>query len=203
MAFIPAAQCVKVVVEGLLDGQEIANIYHVDANVTVTPTVINDILDVFEAWLVSDFLPDLSEDLEITALTGRDLTTSTGTLIERPLDPFLAGGIANEALPNNVAVCVTWFTELAGRSYRGRTYMPGLNESASTQSFIDGATAAGFATNMVELVNQLTAETFTLVVASFFSELAPRVAAVLTPIIAAGVNTVLDSQRRRLPGRGT
>ena len=202
MAFIPATNCVRVVVEGLLDGQELANVYHVDVGATVTTVIMNAIIDEFETWLTDELLPNVSEDYEVTAITARDLTTITGALIERPQDPFLAGGQAAGALPNNVALCTTWFTSLAGRSYRGRTYVAGLDETNVTLSRILSGTAAAFATVMVELVNMIAAIGYDLVVASFYTALAPRVSAVLTPIIAAGVNTVMDSQRRRLPGRG-
>lgn len=203
MAFIPAANTVRVVIEGLLDGQEIANVFHVDVGASVTTGDMNDIIDEFETWLTAELLPNLSDDYEVTAITARDLTTVTGALIERPQDPFLAGGQAAGSLPNNVALCATWFTAQAGRSYRGRTYIPAVDETNVTLSRIASVTAAAFATAMIELVNQLTVAGYTLVVASFFSNLVPRVAAVLTPIIAVGVNTVMDSQRRRLPGRGT
>ena len=202
MAFIPATNCVRVVVEGLLDGQELANVYHVDVGATVTTVIMNAIIDEFETWLTDELLPNVSEDYEVTAITARDLTTITGALIERPQDPFLAGGQAAGALPNNVALCTTWFTSLAGRSYRGRTYVAGLDETNVTLSRILSGTASAFATVMVELVNMIAAIGYDLVVASFYTALAPRVSAVLTPIIAAGVNTVMDSQRRRLPGRG-
>jgi len=203
MAFIPATNIVKVVVEGLLDGQQLANIFHVDVGAAVTTVIMDAILDEFVDWLTDELLPNLSQDYEVTAVTARDLTTITGSLIERPLDPFLAGGQAAGSLPNNVALCGTWFTSLAGRSYRGRTYIAGVDETNVTLSRILSGTAAAFATVLVELVNMIGAIGYDLVVTSFQTANAPRVSAVSTPIIAAGVNTVTDSQRRRLPGRGT
>ena len=203
MPFIPNPDTVKVAVEYLMDGQELANIFHVDVGATVTEAIINLVLDEVVTWLTTELMPNLSDDCQVTAVTGRDVSSSTGMLIERPIDPFIDGGQAAGALPNNVALCATWFTPLAGRSYRGRTYIPGLDETNVTLSRIAGATATGFAIAMIELVNLIDAAGYALVVASYFSELAPRVTAVNTPITAVGVNTVVDSQRRRLPGRGT
>lgn len=203
MAFIPNPDTVRVAVEGLQDGQEIANIYHVDVGATVTEAIINIILDVFVDWITTEFLANLCEDYEVTQVTGRDLTTSTGMLVERPLTPTLPGDQAIPALPNNVAVCATWLTPLAGRSYRGRTYIPAPDPTYITLSRVEPALASALAVSMIELVNLIDAEGYALVVASYQSGNAPRVAGVNTPITAVGVNTVTDSQRRRLPGRGT
>jgi|SRR5215204_1884785 len=203
MAFIPAAQIVRVAVEYLLDGQILANVFHVDANEAVDTVVTDAILDVFEDWLTMQLVPNLSEDIEATGLTGRDLTTITGGLVERPFAAPLVGENLAGALPNNVALCITFFTDLAGRSFRGRSYMPGLSEAHVILSEISTIQATAFANVYIELVDALSLAGFELVVTSFQSGLAPRVAAVSTPITAVGVNTTVDSQRRRLPGRGT
>jgi len=203
MAFIPASQIVRTTVEWLLDGQILANVFHVDANAAVDATVTNAILDVFEAWLEDELCPTLSEDIEATGLVGRDLTTITGGLVERPLTVPLPGLTASPALPNNVALCITLLTDLAGRSFRGRSYMPGLAESHVILSEISTGSATSYAEAYIALVDNLNTAGFDLVVTSFQAGLAPRVTAVSTPVVSVGVNTTVDSQRRRLPGRGT
>lgn len=203
MAFIPASQIVRTTVEYLLDGQILANVFHVDANEAVDAAVTNAILDVFETWLETELMPIVSEDLEATGLVGRDLTTITGGLVERPFTTPVAGENLSPALPGNVALCVTLLTDLAGRSYRGRSYMPGLSEAQVTGSTLETGWSAAFGTAYIELVDALSLAGYELVVTSFQAGLAPRVAAVSTPIVAVGVNSTVDSQRRRLPGRGT
>ena len=203
MAFIPNPDTVKVAVEYLLDSQEVANIYHVDVGATITSVIINAILDEFVDWLTVEIMPLLSDDLHVTAVTGRDVSTVSGMFIERPITPTIDGSVTGGALPNNVAICGTWLTDQSGRSYRGRSYFPGLAESDVQASYLDTPDAAALAVAMVELVNMIDGIGYDLVVASYQTANAPRVTAVNTPIIAAGVNTVVDSQRRRLPGRGT
>ncbi len=202
MAFIPAPNIVRVVVNWLLDEQILANVFHVDANATVTDVLIDAIMDVFQDWLGDFIVTALSEDISATGLEGKDLTAETGLLIERQFTTPFPGEVATPALPNNVALCITLFTDLAGRSYRGRSYMPGLGESQVVLSSIDVSQAAGYATKYVELVDALSTAGFELVVTSYQHNNVPRATAVSTPITAVGVNTVLDSQRRRLPGRG-
>jgi hypothetical protein len=178
-------------------------VFHIDANAAIDAAVTNAILDVVENWATTLLMPNTSEDLELTTITGRDLTTITGGLVERPLGTPVVGGQPSPALPNNVALCVTLLTALAGRSYRGRSYMPGLAEGFVTLSEISSATAAVYADNYVTLVDDLSTEGYELVVTSFQAGGVPRVTAVSTPVVAIGVNTTVDSQRRRLPGRGT
>jgi hypothetical protein len=203
MAFIPASQILRTTVEYLLDGQILANVFHIDANEAIDAVVTNAILDVVEAWVETQMMAVSSSDLEATGLVGRDLTTISGGLVERPFSTPVPGAIGSPSLPNNVAVCVTLFTDLAGRSYRGRSYMPGIPESYVTLSGISSMLAGDYAGVFIDLVDTLSTAGYELVVTSFQTGLAPRVAAVSTPITSVGVNTTVDSQRRRLPGRGT
>jgi len=203
MAFIPASQIVRVVVEQLIASQIVANVFHVDANEPVTSAVINLILDEFETWVNDSFSQLQSEDAQSTGVSGRDLTASTGLLVERPFTTPVDGVIASPVLPNNVAVCMTLFTDLSGRSYRGRSYVGGIGESTIVASSLDPSTATFFATMYIDLVDALSLAGYELVVTSFQTANAPRVSAVSTPVTAIGCNTVTDSQRRRLPGRGT
>lgn len=203
MAFIPANQIVRTTLEYLLDGQILANVFHIDANEAVDAVVTNAILDIVEDWWTNDLMPSLSQDLQATGLVGRDLTTITGGLVERPLAAPVFGDVASPALPNNVALCISILTDLAGRSYRGRSYMPGLSESQVTLSEVTAEVAGFFAGQYILLVDALSLAGYELVVTSFQAAGIPRAAAVSTPVTAVGANTTVDSQRRRLPGRGT
>jgi len=63
--------------------------------------------------------------------------------------------------------------------------------------------AGDYAGVFIDLVDTLSTAGYELVVTSFQTGLAPRVAGVSTPVTSVGVNTTVDSQRRRLPGRET
>jgi len=203
MAFIPASQIVRVVVEQLIAEQICANVFHVDANEPVTAAVINLILDEFETWVNDSFSELQSQDADTTGLSGRDLTSATGLLVERPFVTPVPGVVASPVLPNNVAVCMTLFTDLSGRSFRGRSYVGGIAESTIVESSLALATATFYAAMYIDLVDALSLAGYELVVTSFQTAGAPRVAAVSTPVTAIGCQTITDSQRRRLPGRGT
>jgi hypothetical protein len=94
---------------------------------------------------------------------------------------------------------VTFLTGVAGRSYRGRNYIPALPSAA-------GATDRTWTNAAVAAVNSAY-ETFDLalpgvdsehVVLSRANEGAPRVSGVATPVIGYRANVQMFTQRRRL-----
>jgi hypothetical protein len=117
----------------------------------------------------------------------------------------LSGSDENLANPNNVTVVTKLATGMTGRSRRGRTYHVGLPEDAlaadkqhitpTWQTFLQGAFA--------DLITALITAGFELVVASTISGGVPRTEGITTPVTSAVTNLQLDSQRRRLPGRGS
>lgn len=63
-----------------------------------------------------------------------------------------AGTATGIALPAETAVVVSWYTNTAGRSYRGRTYWPGPDPD---QLGNDGQLTAAFQTNWTATMEQL------------------------------------------------
>jgi len=112
-------------------------------------------------------------------------------------------------LPNNVAVTVSFRTGLSGRFARGRNYVSGLSEDAVVLNTVDSAVLADIQAGYEALQDVASDNTSTWVVVSRFSGVdgdgvpIPRVEGVTTPITAVIiVDSIIDSQRRRLPGRG-
>jgi len=85
--------------------------------------------------------------------------TSTGTPT--------AGGASLDVLPLSTAACVTIRTALAGKSFRGRTYISGFGEEANDASGRILAAANDAAANLIAQINQnLAPAGFTLAVLS-------------------------------------
>jgi hypothetical protein len=120
-----------------------------------------------------------------------------------PPDPVVGGQIG-PCEANNVAFCLSLRTSLRGRSFRGRIYLPGISTNILADTNHVSVEFAGTAQEQVyEAFVSLAPEGFTPVVASFHFGGAPRAAGVGTPVInVIATDTVLDSMRRRLPGRG-
>jgi hypothetical protein len=214
MAFVPALNTARVSVIQSLHGQTVVNVYHVQNNVAWSQATLTTLANLFIGWMNDEMASDLSVELLFVAVRCQDMTTSNGLLVEVTF-PALSGGDAPEqSLPGNVALCVRHSGAFAGRSRRGRTYIAGLIEGQVQNSTVTAAYRDNIVGGFNGLSALVNASGLTLVVASFYqgyTQNPPRYkkvptpragGAVLTPITNHIADTVVDSQRRRLPGRG-
>jgi hypothetical protein len=183
------------------------NVYHVK-KIDGTAPDPDDIADVFAAWEAAEGNDNRSEQMALNKIKVRDMTTATGAGIERDIIPDIVGQHTNPLLPSNVTAAIKWGTGQMGRSKRGRTYHIGLAEfSVNLDVLVDGV-RTGLHANYTALLTRLATAGYNLVVASFYSGVdadgkpIPRAAAVVTPITTVTVDPIIDSQRRRLRGRG-
>lgn len=109
----------------------------------------------------------------------------------------VVGAKANDALPANVASCISFKTGLAGRSYRGRQYFFGWVDGDFTGSTLVGS-------NVVLLSQYAQALITTNNYGTISAELAVASIKLLDLIVinSYSLDSAGDSQRRRLPGRG-
>lgn len=117
--------------------------------------------------------------------------------------PVVGTGSGN-MLPPQIALCVTLRTALAGRSFRGRCFLPGFTEEASEAN---GTCVAGAATTAANFINAVrdacTAAGLPLAVISRPQlDGTPSSAGFATPVTLGVVrDLVWDTQRRRaVPG---
>lgn len=114
----------------------------------------------------------------------------------------LAGTGGSVQLPNNVTLCIKWTTENRGRSFRGRTYHVGLTESQVTDNEVVAVAMGQFTTAYGALLTDLATAGWPLVIASRYANNQPRITGVATLVTGFSIDPFIDSQRRRLPGRG-
>lgn len=141
--------------------------------------------------------------LSLIGVRATDLASQTGAVVNYGTGLPLAGTAVSPSLPNNVALVVTKRTALRGRSYRGRLYHPGLNEGQVTGNIVGPssvATIVGLWNNFLSLA--VTGDEANMCVVSRYNNLAPRVTGVATLVTNLTSDGFVDSQRRRLPGRG-
>lgn len=138
----------------------------------------------------------------LIAVRATALDTEFAPGIEYTADLPLAGTASGTALPNNVTVAVRFLTLLRGRSYRGRAFHIGLVTSQVSGNEI----TTGFQTNLRNAWIALQSIESTPVVAqcvlSRYEGGVLRPEGVATDINGVQIDKTLDSQRRRLPGRG-
>lgn len=210
MAFIPVPNVAQIRLEGRIDNQQTINdLYFFQDGGFGELELANLTANVFSWWNTS-IVTLLNEGFTSLRASARELTTQDGLAFETGSGSS-AGSVVGEAAPNNVAPAVSFRTGLAGRSFRGRNYIPGVSNTNITGNNV--ATdwrddiVAGY--NLLLVGGTVLPAGFIWVVVSRFSGVdvdghpVPRLAGIATTITSVlFTDTIVDSQRRRLPGRG-
>lgn len=132
-----------------------------------------------------------------------DLSSSSAPTTQLIINPVEAGSLVGAICPLNTSLCISLRTALRGKNYRGRVYTPPQRQA-------DEATAGTWNTSLVSnlltdfawlLTAANTASGIWSVVSRFLNN-SPRGSGVTTPITAVTADVNIDSQRRRLIGRG-
>jgi len=113
-----------------------------------------------------------------------------------PTSPNI-GTKVGDALPANVASCISLRTGFAGRAKRGRQFMFGFQDGDFNGSTLIGAAVIQLTQYIQAIINTVIPGTLSLTycVASIKN-------LELIPINGFVLDSAADSQRRRLPGRG-
>lgn len=211
MPFVPVANVAEVEIRMLLDGQKVENTLWFENAGAVTALNMGILTTALYDWWDTYYKPLTWNGTQLREIYAVDQTTNTG-----PTNTLSGGGLVGtggaNAASNNVSVTVSFRTDLRGRSFRGRNYMLGLPLTIlANQNQITAGYAADLITAYTALVGPGAFATgWTWGVASRFSGVdadgdpIPRVAGVFTPITSVVItDLIVDSQRRRLPARGT
>lgn len=205
MAFIPVPTVASVRLVGRIDGQTTNNtLYFASENPPITLDQLQALADAIGNWYTTTVLTFLSNSYTFEIAYARDLTTQAGFQTYNNVGGG-GGGIGGAFAPNNVAPVVTFRSAIAGRSGRGRNYVPAVPMTAidgnRLESFWMTDIQAAYASILPD--GSLKPEGWTWVVVSRYEGGAPRPAGVASAVIQCGfTDDVVDSQRRRLPGRG-
>jgi len=204
MPFIPVTDVAQIRLEGRLDGQQVINdLYFRHTTGAIAAADLQALAGAMASFWVGNVVTLLNEAYSSVVVHARDLTAAIGFTAEQGMPS--TGGVAGEAAPNNCTMAVSFRTSLSGRSNRGRNYIPCLTNSQVTGNNID----AGFASDIVDAYANLLFGGGALpagwvwVVVSRFTGGLPRVTGTFQEVFSVLVtDLVVDSQRRRLPGRG-
>jgi hypothetical protein len=140
-----------------------------------------------------------------TRLTVRDVLPGTGDLVESSY-ALVTGNNGNTVLPFTCAAVVTWKTGVAGRSFRGRTYLAGYcndNQSAGVWNNALLTEIAAFVTQMLAVFGPGGSNgDWEFVVISREAGGSLRVPPIGTPITVGLPKSIVRQQRRRELGVG-
>lgn len=205
MAFIPVPNAGEFHLIFSYDGQICENVFHGVRDGGYDAPALTTALNNIIAWWLDQMRAHVAPTLILLRGEAFALDTEGSPAIVIEHSPLPAPGTkVTEQLPNNVTLSVKWTTPFRGRSFRGRTYHLGLCEDQVTNNLMHSDTLAVLDAAYGQLQIAMSGSgPGQLAVVSRFHNKAPRVAGIATPITGRILEPTIDSQRRRLPGRGT
>jgi len=217
MPFIPAVNTAQVKINQRMHGQLVQNVIYVQNASPWGPGDLTALCNLVITWWNGSLADGIHGDLKLETVSARDMTVEEGPGVEIAA-PALSGGnlTTGGALPGNVALCVKFITGLTGPNRRGRNFVSGMAEERVNGNDITDFGRDDIVDAYGALRDALNAAVYTHVVASFYNGTAlvlqpngetrkrpiARATALLTPIEQYTANAQLDSQRKRLSGRG-
>lgn len=170
----------------------------------VSESDLEDLTDIGKTWWEATSGPYTMQgpDSSMSKVVATDISEEGG--VQHIRTSTKVGGGGTDTLPNNAAVVVSLRTPFRGRSYRGRAYMGGLaNTTLETATTISSAFATQLLGYFDDLMTTIHAYGYDVAVASKQHNGAVTNPAVVNLVTDLVVDTLFDSQRRRLYGRGT
>jgi len=204
VATILIPHCVQVNIMGHTDtGEQLITALDVFTdNAVPTITDVGNAANNTANWVNDHFIPDLATDKQ----TVDQVIATSRAVVDGPQATAAIGAMGGRTpatgqtyLPNNVTIALKKSSQRAGRSYKGRLYAwPFLTSDLDLTN--KNQISPDFALTLFSvygaLNTALTGDGLTLGVASNV------LAACTAPIDFILVDRTIDSQRRRLPGRG-
>lgn len=173
----------------------------------VTQTDMQNLSELVRQWWLNSGRAQMGPQTSFREVYVRDLTSESSGSWTNSTGIGTAGTLSDGSnMPGNVAIVLSFRTGLRGRANRGRNYWFGFGANQFVASNNPTLTST-YVGNLVTMYNRLLPggandpTPFQWVVISRQLNGVPQGRAI--PIIAViAVDNVVDSQRRRLPGRG-
>lgn len=204
MVFVPGPNIAQAEIRMVQDSQQIENVLYFDMGGVATPSDYEQLAFDLWQWWAADRAPLTAPQVSLVEVYVTDLTSDTAPVYSYTgTSGPITGTAASAVLPANVTICVSFRTAGRGRSARGRNYVPGLTEADVVNNTLDAGTAGSILEAYQELLPEGAITTGTWVVFSREEDGAPRTIGLAQPVTSVVItDRTVDSQRRRLPGRG-
>lgn len=204
MAFVATPDCAKVVLVYNMSGQIYANTLWFKRTSTWGTSEMTTLGDEVRYWWATQMQDMYSNDVTLVDIVIYDMTAVDGPVVHDTTDLPIAGSQESDVLAANAASVISFRTSGRGRSARGRIYVGPLTEAASDDGLHLNST---YRTILIAAADAIPAigdsGGWEHVVVSFQLNGVAREEGYAQPVTTYLVDTALDSQRRRLAGRGT
>jgi hypothetical protein len=205
MPFIPAPNIVMIEWRMTLSGQKIENRLHLDVAGTPTQAALDAYAQFAWNWWENTYAPLIVNACLLREVVATDLSSINGLQSIYAPDATTTGGVNLQALPNEVAFCLSLHTAFRGRSARGRWYVGGIpNNALNDANNLTTAAAEAFRAALQVYIDVFDTGSIKPVIVSYRSNKALRPGGPVYFVIQSVVvtDTIVDSQRRRKPGVG-
>lgn len=166
-----------------------------------TPDIVSilelqNVTGLFKDWILPALSAALSNTVLIVSVSGRtNYPVGPNFEVTIPYPTGTAGANMSDQEAENVAEVISWRTGQIGRSFRGRTFLPGVPETTVTGSIIGNAqlaNIAAFGARVSDFLGSI------LTLTEF--GVASRKLLIVSRIFTILVDLFTNSQRDRLPG---
>lgn len=203
MAFQAVPDCAEVTIVGELAGQACINTLYFTQSGDWGVDELDELLFAVDNLWGSFVDTYLCDNYDYLRVEGRGLRSVAD--VQSSLDTSATSGGVSGALPGNVTIACARRSGLTGRSQRGRVFVGGIPSGArDTDNTISTTLAAAIEAVFTAIDAAAAVVDWTGVIVSRVQggvPLAPAVAYTIAEWVI--VDRVLDSMRRRLPGRGS
>lgn len=203
MAFIPVANTIQANLRLTYQGEEVENVLHFRTAGTPTLADLAAVAEGVEDWWVTNMAPIVPNAVVYREVYATDQTSQTGATFTASGAAGTTGGVNQTEEPNNVTIAISLRTAFRGRSFRGRIYHIGLGQLQIADNEVIPSVLTQLNAAYSQLLQSANFGGAALAVASRYSNNAPRILGISTEVTDIVIaDPVVDSQRRRLPGRG-
>jgi len=204
MPFVPVPDTAKVELRYNYVSQQVENQLFFKCNTGIDTTKMIALGEALITNFTTNVQAGSPDSLRLRELFITDLTTDTSPAVTVTTGLPADGGTATQSSPNNVSLTCSFRTFGRGRSSRGRNYLLGVREDEVANNVVD----TSFKNRWSAFFNDITdpwdlSDDWTWSVVSLIEDGAPRVEGLVQQVLThVFVDSTVDSQRRRLPGRG-
>lgn len=200
--FIPVSNTAEVRMVFATPGGQAQNVFHIEKTSDWLAEDLDDLAQGFESSWGANLSPFVGSDITLVEVIATDMSSANGPSVASAAN--ITGTNSQLSLPSNATAVVSFRTGLRGRSYRGRLYHVGLRRDMVSGDTIVPVQVTGLRTQYQEFFGDVLTliPNTTHVVVSRCEDGVWRTNGVTTPVLDYLVENTVDSQRRRLKGRG-
>jgi hypothetical protein len=199
MVYQPVLNVAKLELNFRLQGEDLVNILHIQAPAAIGALEVAAIAGFGFALWNGNLQVFMSNEIALESVVCTDLTIEDGQQFTFVPQTPSFGLVASQSMPNNIALVASHRTGRSGRSYRGRTYLGGIPETAVAQNQVSAQYASDIAGIWELWRTQTEDDGYFHVVVSRVQNKIVLPEAIATPVRITQVGRRIDTQRRRLP----